>query len=597
MEPWDITIENVAGIRAGDATIHPGVNTVKAENWQGKSSFIAAIQAAMGTATPLTEGATVGSVRLDTGDGTYAVELTRRSGDVVVDGEPVLEAGFDRVCADLYAFMDGTNEVREAVRAGENLEDVLTRPLDFENLDERIAERRRERDQVDAELERAVEAAATLPDAAATVNDLESAREALRHRRDELVAADDDRTDGDARERLSDVRAERDRVAARLERLEDSLDRAASTLADRREELDSLEAADPRDVADELATEREALAAVERDVELLQAVYAAANRLLEEERFDLLADVEHGVMDDSVTCLLCGDDVPRGAFAEHLSTLGDRVLERREAAADRRERIDELEAERAERSQRRRRRADLEAAIADLETTVGEREESLSTARERLAALESDLADLAETVEAHDDELAEVEAELKYVEAELDDARAAHDAEAALAERRTVLAEERETLTEEIATLRSRKDELKRRARAAFDEAMADLLERFDTGFETARLTSGFDLVVARDGREASLEALSEGELELIGLVAALAGHQAFEVGSIVPLLLLDDLGALSDESLHTVVEMFDDHVDRLVLTAYPEQSAFEGAVIDPSDWSVVSHPNASAQP
>lgn len=40
---WDISISNVAGIRSGDATIEPSVNAIRGTNWQGKSSFITAI--------------------------------------------------------------------------------------------------------------------------------------------------------------------------------------------------------------------------------------------------------------------------------------------------------------------------------------------------------------------------------------------------------------------------------------------------------------------------------------------------------------------------------------------------------------------------
>lgn len=588
MDGWEIEIENIAGIRAGEATIQPGVNTIRAENWQGKSSFIAAVETAMGTARPLTEGATSGRVRLETDVGAATVELVRTDDGVRLEGEPFLESEYDRVCATLYAFMDGTNDVRAAVRRGENLEAVLTRPLDFENLDERIAELQRERDQVATELQRARAAADDLQAAQETVTELEAELEALRGRRAALDQSESPGDDAELRDELSDVRAERDRVGGRIERLEESLERAEERLAERREELESLEAAEDDGVVDELASERDALAAVEQDIELLQSAYAGAKRLLEEERFELLAGVEHGVMGDTVTCLLCGSDVDRDAFADHLDDIGDRVTDLRENADARRDRIESLEATQSAIEERRRRRTDLEDEITSLEATVGERRESLAEARDRRADLEARLDDLAEAVETLDSELTDVESQIKYVEAELVDARAERETLADRAANRDRLERERAELVEEIESLRTRKDRMKRRARDAFDEAMADLLDRFDTGFESARLTSTFDLVGARDGREASLDALSEGELELVGLVAALAGHRAFEVGETVPVMLLDDLGGLSDDSLHTVVAMFRQHVDRLVLTAYPEHSTFDGQGIDPSDWSVV---------
>lgn len=591
MGGWDIEIENIAGIRAGQATIKPGVNTVQAENWQGKSSFIAAVETVMGTARPLTEGTSAGVVRMETADETFTVELERTADGVRVEGRPFLDDEYDRACADLYAFMDRTNGVRAAVRQGSNLEAVLTEPLDLENLDERIAALQHERDQVAASLQEARAAADDLPAAKAAVTELEADLATLEDRRADLDQSGDTEDDEDVREALSDARAERDRVEARITRLEESLERAESRLAERREELESLAATDDEGVADELTAEREALATVEQDIELLQSIYAGARGLLDEDRFDRLVEVEHGVMGDTVRCLLCGSDVDRDAYAEHLDGIGERIAALRAEAETHRERVGALEETQDSIEERRRRRTDLEDEIVSLEETVGERRESLAGACERHDELDTRLTDLADTVETIDSELTDVESEIKYVEAELDDARAERESLADLAANQDRLEREREALADEIESLRTRKDRMKRRAREAFDESMAELLDRFDTGFETARLTSSFDLVVARDGREASLDALSEGELELIGLVAALAGHRTFEVGETVPVMLLDDLGGLSDDSLHTVVAMFREHVDRLVLTAYPEHSPFEGHAIDPSTWTVVSDP------
>lgn len=124
---------------------------------------------------------------------------------------------------------------------------------------------------------------------------------------------------------------------------------------------------------------------------------------------------------------------------------------------------------------------------------------------------------------------------------------------------------------------------------------MQDILARFGTGFETARLTADFDIVVARDGQEASLDALSEGELELIGFVAALAGRQSFDVDETIPLMLVDGLGGLDDDNLHTLIEYLQQGTEYLVFTAYPEYTAFDGHEIDPTEWTVANEKQASA--
>lgn len=583
---WHLRIENIAGIREGDATIEPGINAVRAANWRGKSSLIRAVQTAMGTATPLTEGAESGRVELATEGGRYTVELRRDDGDVERSGIPYLDDEYDAVCAELYAFLGEANEVRRRVREGANLEDVLVRPLDFENIDERIADVKRERERVDAELARAREAARRLPDVERAVTDLEAELDELEQRRAELTT--DAEESGSAREELSQARAERSRLRERADRLEDAVDRVEARMEERRAEYDELDAPGA-DVAAELAAARDALEEVERDVELLRSVYAANKRVLDEDRVDLLTGVDRGLIDDTITCWVCGNDVEEAAVSGHLDRLGDRIADLRAEAEDRRERVQTLEDERETARQVRRRRDDLDAEIADLEATLADRRESLAEVRGSLAELDDRIADLDERVADAEGELTDVESEIKVTRADLEEEREELDEVTARADRRDALEDEHEELTAEIERLRTRKDDMKRRMREAFDEAIGDVLARFDTSFEGAHLTPEFDLVVARDGRQASLDALSEGELELLGFVAALAGHEAFEVADRVPVLLLDGLGGLADRNLGTLVEYLTPRAEYLVFTAYPEHTAFEGNEIDPTDWVVVS--------
>ncbi|MFB6108353.1 MAG: archaea-specific SMC-related protein [Haloplanus sp.] len=568
---WRLSIENVAGIRCAEARLEPGVNAVRASNWQGKSSFLAGIETAFGTAAALTDGQSSGRVALSTPDHEVTVSLERTGGSVTRTGTPYLTDDYDRVRADLFAFLDEDNELRRAVRDGENLEALLTRPLDFENIDERIADLRAEREQVDAELERAEDAADRLPALQERVTSLESELEELRAERRRLDDGDDDGAAADDRAELGELRAERDRVETRIERLETTVERVRDRASDARAELDSLSVEPADDVAAELETVRESLRGVERDRELLQSVFEANKRVLDEGRADLLTEVSHEMLDDRIAALDAETD-------------------------EYRERVEELEAERDAVRRDRRRKRDLEERIADLDSRLADHEESLSAARTRRRELEARIEELAADVETTTERVAELDSELKYTEAALEDAREDLADAQARADKRDVLAEEYESLGTELADLRNRKDAVKRRAREAFSDALDDLLDRFETGFETARLTSTFDVVVARDGRETPLDALSEGERELLGFVAALAGHEAFDVADRVPVMLLDGLGALASENIELLVDYLADRVEYVVLTAYPEYGGFVGNELSPADWQVVSHSGPDAE-
>lgn len=593
---WSLTIENIAGIRSGMATFEPGVNVVQASNWQGKSSLIQAFETVFGTATPLTVGTDYGHVQLETEDRDVEVELVRRNGAVHREGEHLLQAERDRACADLFATLGETNPIRHAVRNGEDLEGLLTRPLDLENIDERIADLCAERDRVEGELDRASSAAERLPAAQERVTQLERDLRELRAERDR-IAGDTSGDPAASREVLSEKRAARAQAERTVERQQAQRDQLEERLEERRSALEDLEIPDAPDVADRLAEKREVLRDVESKLDLLRTVYNANRRVLEEDHLDLLADVERSIDEDTLTCWMCGERAERDAFESRLAAVDDRIGSLRQHASDLEAEVESLQDQRDAVERKRQRKCDLEAEVESLETRLAERSADLEAAEERLDRLASEVEELTHAVDAVDEELTDVESEVKYTEAELTDAREELAELERAAEQRDDLSAERDDLAERIERLRTRKERVKRETREAFDDAMAGVLETFEPGFEGARLTASFELVVARDGREVGIDALSEGEVELLGIVTALAGHEAFDVEDRIPIILLDGLGALAGENLHRLVEDLRDRCEFLVTTAYPEQGEFDGHTVTPEEWTTVSDEVASSPP
>ncbi|ADB62809.1 Chromosome segregation ATPase-like protein (plasmid) [Haloterrigena turkmenica DSM 5511] len=593
---WNIEIENIAGILDGETTIEPGLNAVRGSNWQGKSSFIEAIKTALGTSTELTENEDSGRVQLRTPDREIAVELVRENGSVRRSGTPYLENEYDVIRAELFACLDERNVVRSAVRRGKNLEDVLLRPLDFQNIDEQIADLKREREQIQSELSQAREAKKRLPGVQEQVTQLEKEIKELREKRDEIAVSDaddgtsDDEDDESPQQQLSEVQTERSQAKNRIERLERTIERTEERLEQRRSELESIEIPADDDVESELASAREQLQQLKRDSEVLQSVYSANEMVLKEGRLDLLTEVERELTADTVVCWTCGNEAQREEMEERLNHLGDKITELRARTEQYHEKVKELETRREEIDQTKRRKRDLEREITELEETLADRRQSLEEAEKRYRNAQEHAEELSDAVDETVEAISDVESKIKYREAELKDTRDELSQLETRADQVEMLESESEEIRTEIEELRNRKDRIKRRAREAFDEAMDEILSRFGTGFETARLTADFDLVVARDGREASLDALSEGELELIGFVAALAGYESFDVDETVPLLLVDGVGGLADDNLHTLIDYLHERTNYLVFTAYPEYTSFEGREIDPSNWSVATN-------
>lgn len=593
---WSIDIENVGGIRSGSATLKPGINSVRASNWQGKSSFIRAIKTVMGTDRPLTEGQSSGRVQLRTPAETTTVQLSQQGRSVNREGDPFLSDPYVRRCAELFAFLDESNEVRRAVRAGENLESVLTEPLDLANIDEQIRDLKREREQVEAELDRATSASNRVPALEREIESTEAELETLETELSELRSDAGDDTDvASLRSELSNAQSEKEQVEDLIKRTRNAIERTQSKLNERYEELESIDVPENGDLAAKIEREHDQLSELEGDKELLETLYSANARILSEDRLELLGEVEHGVMEDNHTCWVCGSETTRTEIEQQLDSMREKIETLGAEVSDRRGRVEELQERRDERRSKQKREQDLHQEIQRLEDTLADHEDSLQSAEGRHDVLEERVESLEEEVEHSDDRLTSVESELKYTEAQLEDLREELEECRREAEQRELLEDERDELTDEIEQLRSRKDRIRAETRRAFDDAIDEVIPLFETSFESAHLTGNFDLVVARDGREASLDALSEGEVELLGIVVALAGYEAYDVGDDVPALLLDGLGGLSDESLNTLVEYLEDRAKMLVLTAYPENETLGDWEINPADWSVVSNRGISA--
>lgn len=598
---YGIDIQNIGGIRSGKAEIQQGVNVIRAENWQGKSSFITALQVVMGTTGldeehPLTDGTADGTVTLRTPTETYETSLHREGSEVRQTGDVYLTDEQDRLCAHLFAFLGEENPIRAAVRSDSDLADLLTRPLDMENIDEQIAQLQKERRAVDTELDRATDAAEQLPSVQAAVERLEQEIEDLEAERDELRGEGDDE---DAHDELTEKRAQRERLSNQLSTVENKIERLAERLEEREQELADIEIPEEPSSDTDIESKQSRIEDLEMNINLLEDLYRVNKRIVDEGRTDVVTDVERTLAGDEIDCWVCGTTTSSDAVEDRLAAVDEQLGDLRSERATIRDEIEEIQRRRDEIEQRRLRKRDLESEINELERNLSEERSRRDDLQERLAEIEEEIDDLKTTVDSTTDRVTDFESEIKYKRAELQDKRDELERLEAEADRRSQLETEYDDLTAEIERLRARRNEKKRELADRFEETMADIIDAFEPGFEAARLTpktdangriNDFDLVVARDGKETSLGALSEGELELVGIVTALAGYETFEVSERVPMILLDGLTALSSSNLLSLVDYLRNRTEMLVATAAPEVEEFGEYVISPQQWDVISH-------
>ena len=603
---WRLEIDNIAGIRSGTATLDPGLNVVQASNFQGKSSFAAAIRTVLGVTgqydvPPLTEGAESGSVTLTTDDDSYEVTLERAPDEAVTQsGTPYLTDETDQVCARLFALLDEDNPIRIAVRDGADLTPLLQAPLDIADVDRRIDALQTERRDLEAELSRAEQVTERIPAVQESVTQLEAELEELRSRREELEA-EAERTDDDLADGVVEKRSTLEEYERHIERTEASIERKRERLAEKEVELEQLEVPAVDDDAD-VTAKRERIDELERKIDLLARVSQVSREILEEGELDLITRVDRSLAGDEVECWTCGQLAGVDRMEERVDALRSELTELRERKETLAGEVERHAARQREAERKQREAESLREEVKRLRLDVEESEAELEQLEEKRDALEGELAELESALDeqeaAVDEELTDVTVRINECERRLSEKR---QELADLEDEREGLAalrERREELDAELTALRNRKRDAQTELVAQFDEAMAAVLERFAPGFGGAhlRLQTGLDgdveridLVIAREGRETTVDALSEGEVELVGVALVLAVYRAFDVDERVPAVVVDGIGQLAAEHLHNLADYLRDTGEYLVTTAYPEVGSFDGRTISPDEWEVVS--------
>ncbi|WP_255194251.1 archaea-specific SMC-related protein [Natronobeatus ordinarius] len=622
----EVAVSNVGGIDATDVSLRPGVNVLTGRNATNRTSFLQAIMAALGSDRPSLKGdADEGFVELAFGDDTYTRSLERQNGTVSFGGDPYL-TDEQAELADLFAFLLESNEARRAVGRGDDLRELIMRPIDTDEIQAQIQLLEAEKRDLDDRIDELEQFARELPG-------LEEQNRALA---DEIEALEAD---------LADVEAELETLDADLEESQsqkDELEETFSRLRAARKELETIEY--------DLETERESRRELERERERLEDEYdeftneefESADRLegriqelrerkrslettvselqgvirFNEERLEdggigLEADDDGDVTDqlladtDEIVCWTCGSEVDRDRIETTLERLRslhqDKLSERNELQRT----IDDLSSRQKERREKQRRLDDLKRRLATIDTDLEAHDDRIAKLEERrdekldaIAELEAETerfegADYSDVLETHR-RANELELTLEQKEAQRAEvADQIADLEKRLDEREELEAR-REDLEAELTELRTRVDRIEREAVEAFNEHMESILavleyanieriwiERRERTVREGRRTvsrSAFDLHVVRTSEEGAtyedtIDHLSESEREVTGLVFTLAGYLVHDVYDVVPFMLLDSLEAIDSERIADLVEYFEEFVDCLVVALLPEDA------------------------
>jgi len=619
-----VDVRNIGGIDEASVTLSDGVSILTGRNATNRTSFLQALMAGLGSRQSSLKGdAEEGEVTLELGNETYTRTLQRRGDTVAFGGDPYLD---DPELTDLFAFLLENNEARRAVARGDDLREIIMRPIDTDAIDVEIRECKRERDELESEIEKLDSLERDLPDLEADRREkreeLEAAQEELESVREQLDELDAGIEESRTRKEEMEEAFQRVRDArSDLDDLEFDLETERSTLSELKAEREELretveEAEEPDENADRLAGRIDELRRRKRslddEVNELGSVISFNEDMVDGSGIDIDEGTSGDDPTDALTvgdqtaCWTCGSEVDSDQIEATLDSLrelrSDKLDERNEIRAEIQELTDRQssikqahrEIERAE-----ERLDGIETEIESTKSRITDLQEQIESKREEIEELEKE----AESIDADGYDKAlelhreanEIELRIERFEDEIDEIDEEIDEREATIERREDLRAEREELAERLTELRTRVDRIEENAVEEFNDHMGTVLdileyenldriwiERRETEVREGnrRVTrTRFDLHIVRsspDGTvyEDTVDHLSESEREVTGLVFALAGYLVHDIHETVPLVLLDSLEAIDSDRIARVVDYFRTHADYLVAALLPEDAA-----------------------
>jgi len=630
-DPALFSVENIGGIDQTTVEITSGITVLKGSNATNRTSFLQAIMAAMGSnQASLKADTDQGRVTLKIGDREYERTLKREGNSFQIEGEGYLD---DPTVADLFAFLHETNEARQAVARGEDLRDIIMRPVDVDEIEQEIDRLTDKKGEINDELAKIESRKQDLPD-------LEQRRKSIREdivaKRKELNELEDeiDQNNADIEEsrkvkeeledslqELRDVRSELETVRNDIETQEQSISSLQSEQSDLEEELADLPSssgAEDEHLAEQIETLREHRQTLNAEISDLQSIISYNRERLENGNYELLETLEEkdgdegGITDqlledshEEVVCWTCGSAVQRDQIESTVQQLENLRQEKVKQLNDVKSDLKEKKGQRNEIKHKQNHREEIERKLDEIDSELSRREQRIESLKEKRETLSEKIENLEGEIEDYESaefneilskhqEANQLEFEIDSLESDLKDVTEEIEEIESLVERANDLRSERDQIVEELTETRTRIDKIEQDAVEAFNnhmDAILDILEyenldriwieRIENtvrqGREKVQQTE-FELHVVRTtdnnvAYEDTINHLSESEREVTGLVFALAGYLVHDLHEEVPFMLLDSLEAIDSNRIARLIEYFADYATYLVVCLLPEDA------------------------
>jgi len=623
-----VSVNNLGGIDSTVVELGSGVNVLSGRNATNRTSFLRSIMGALGSdRVSLKADSEEGSVELALDGETYTRTLERRNDVVVRSGEPYLD---DSTVADLFAFLLESNEARQAVARGDDLRELIMRPIDTEQIRTEIERVRSDRKRIDNEIERIKSLKSKLPtlesrrgDLREQIAEVEAELETKRNALDESENKNSDDADQSQKreQKLSELQSAQSQLENtrfQIETETESIETLQAEIESLHEELESLPDTidiDPAAIDAELDQLREKQSSLNANTTQLQSIIQFNEEMLNGTNAEIAAalreDESQSVTDqlladtDSVICWTCGSEVETTQIESTIDSLRNLRKQKLSERSQIKSKISDLKTKRQDAQKKSQRKSSVSRQIDRAEREIEERKERLQSLKDRRTelatqaeTLEDEIETLAaaeenETLDQHKavtklelqldrltDNLTALEREIEETETEIDGL--------------SQLEDDREDATERLAELRTKIESIERQSVDAFNthmESVLDILgyenieriwiERTEKTVREGRRKvdrSVFTLHIVRQNEngaayEDTIDHLSESEREVTGLVFALAGYLVHDVHETVPIMILDSLEAIDSNRIAQLIEYFEAYADTIVVALLPEDA------------------------
>lgn len=608
-----LSIQNIGGIHEKRVTFDQGITLLTGPNATNRTSLLRALSGILGgSAGVLRRGADSGQVTLAVDDVQYTRRYERIKNTVRTSGDPYTE---DETVVDLFVSLLEDNPIRQAVRSGDDLTDLLLAPVDTDELESKIASLQSERKRVDERLNSIDRERKRLPKLEERRANLKEKISEVESKLDDLRAQteDVDTSEGETEE-IDSIRREFEETQTDLRQTESELETQRSI----REELES----DLEEVREELAKlnlRQDELEEIKQDIEHLQGreteLSTTINELstISKQNRDVLAGDETVISElivenskvselnpegQSIECWTCGSQVERQAITSQLEAIEQLTDEKRDERREVRSQLSELQSRRDKIEQEITRHQELTDRKTEIQQGLEERADAISELVEDAESLREKLADKQSELEAARTEDTDTEldlyeevSDLEYERGQLEQELRDVDDDISEIEyqlgKYDELQARRDDLTDQLESLRSRIETIERETVETFNQQMETVLDRLayeniarvwlerrKTGTDTT-----FDLHIVREDEsgtvyEDSVDHLSESEREVVGIVVALTGYLAHDVQEQTPVLLLDSLEAIDAARIEELVDCIKSNSEFLVVALLEEDAA-----------------------